>query len=674
MVSVLCLLILVAPARAQQTDFERISDEKLHVLIDEGGVQNRIGEVDIETTSSAYSVIEADRLRNTFTNLSEVLEQEVGVQMRPSGGIGSLSTVILRGASSEQVVVYLDGVPINDASGGPVDLSMIPISSIERIEIYRGSTPLVLGNPSIGGAVNIITRRTEKSAIEQGGASGQLSASIASFHTYKLSAVSSLSHDDEDFLLNASYLQSKNDYSFLNDNGTQFNPDDDRVEERQNDGVKHLAILARWNHRIDERYDTELRLDLSDREKEVPSVTNSADVQTMLDTQRYNLLAQLNAHDMWSGDINLNVKLFATRKDETFDDALAQLGFLNQHKKSITEKAGLQFYAEINQHKSQWKLLTGISRETYDTESSLALAETGTNTRDQLEISAENVSYFDQDRLILNLVVRYQSIFDERASVTDGFGTVTPGAENSYDFLNPQLGLKYRFNRRTYVTANVGLYERAPSFFELFGGDALLLGNPDLKPESSLNTDIGLTYTWYKPYSWIHDSEIYAGVFYNRIDDLIVRIYNGPARGVPENISDAVIQGFESTAKFIPSRNHTVNINISLIDSINKSDVTSFDGEVLPGYYQQSLALRYSYSMNRWLFSTEADFKRNMYYDRSNLLKGDDVNAINLAVRRYFQHSNIDFRINNILDENIQYLRNRPTPGLNLSLTYNHSF
>lgn len=642
-------------------------DNKLRVLIDEGQIDRRIGDVDMQVTSSVHSVIEAERLRNGFTSLPEVLEQEVGVQMRSTGGVGSLSTVVLRGASNEQVIIYLDGVPLNDASGGPVDLSSISVDSIERIEIYRGSTPMVLGNPSIGGAVNIITRRSDGNA-------NRLSATAASFHTYKLSGSSSLSYEKDEVLLSASYLQSENDFSFVNDNGTQFNPADDRTEKRNNDGVKHLTILSNWKHKISSKYDTEFRLDAFDRDKEIPSVSNSPDVQTSLDTQQLNFLGQFNAHDVWADDIDLNIKLFATHKDEVFDDSLAQVGFFSQHTESVTNKIGTQFYIEINQQQSQWKLLTALSQETYDSESTQDLVESGTNTRDRLELSAEKVSYFDQQRLIINLILRYQLLFDELSAVSDSFGNVTPGTETSYELPSPQLGVKYRFDKRTHASANIGIYNRAPSFFELFGGDGLLLGNPDLKQETSLNTDIGLTYNWYKPYSWLHDSEIYIGLFYNRIEDLIVRIYNGQGIGVPENISDAEIQGLETTIKIYPAERHSINANISLIDSINKTDVQSFNGKVLPGYYQQSLSLRYAYSLKHWSYSAEADIKRNMYYDRSNLLKGDDVNLLNIGVRHYFKKSNIDFRINNILDENIEYFRNRPTPGLNFSLTYNHTF
>jgi iron complex outermembrane receptor protein len=662
--SALLLLSHSMLVRAQDNQ----ADEKLRVLIDEGKTIDAIGEVSLATTSSAYSVVEPDRLRNGFSSLPEVLEQEVGVQIRPTGGEGSLSTIVLRGASNEQVIIYLDGLPLNDASGGPVDLSFIPVNSIERIEIYRGSTPLELGAPSIGGAVNIITRK------QAGAKKNQLSTGVGSFETYKFSGTSSLSFEKDDILLNASYLQSENNFSFINDNGTQFNSLDDRIEDRNNDAVKHLSILGSWKHQFDKDYDTEVRFSLLDRDKKIPSVTNSADTRTTLDTQRYDVLAQMNVRQIHNKNINLNLKLFVSRKDEVFDDTLAQIGFFNQHTESITDKAGTQLFLEINQQKTQWKLLTSFSRETYFTDSIQSLTDSGENIRNHLEVSAENISYFNQQHLMVNIVLRYQVINDEVASMTDVFGVGAPSFDNRYEFINPQLGVKYRFDKRTYVTANVGVYNRAPSFFELFGGEGLLLGNAELEQEMSFNSDIGVTYTWFEPYTWFHDTEIYAGIFYNRIEDLIVRIFNGQGIGVPENISDAVIQGFESSIKISPSKRQSINVNLSLIDSINKTDITSFNIKVLPGYYQQSFALRYVYSLAQWSYSIEADFKRNMFYDRSNLLKGDDVNLVNLAVRRKFKNSTIDFKINNVDDENIQYFRNRPTPGINLSLTYNHSF
>jgi len=318
--------------------------------------------------------------------------------------------------------------------------------------------------------------------------------------------------------------------------------------------------------------------------------------------------------------------------------------------------------------------LTDISRETYDQDSKQALTESGKNTRRQYGLSVEKVSYFDQQRLIINLILRYQLIQDKISSQTDNFGTVTPGFNNTFHLPGPQLGAKYRFSNRTFLTANVGLYDRAPSFFELFGGEGLLLGNSDLKKESSLNSDAGITYRLYKPYNWLHDTELYAGVFYNRIKNLIVRIYNGQGIGVPENISDADVGGFESSIKMHPLKQLSVTANMTLTYSENKTNVASFSGKDLPGYYRQRYGLRFAYALNKWLYSADANIKRKMYYDRSNLLKGDNVNRIDLALRRYFKNSSVDFRIDNILNEHVEYFRNRPTPGTSLSLTYNYNF
>ncbi len=669
LLSALFVLIHSSSARAQGEDMTQNMDDKLRILIEKGRIDDIIGNVDVSVTSSAYSVIEAERFRHSFISLPDVMEQEVGVQVRSSGGEGGFSTVLLRGASSEQVVIYLDGIALNEAAGGPVDLSLIPLDNVERIEVFRGSTPLELGAPSIGGAVNIITRKLDKNS---GGS--QLSASLASFHSYKLSASTRFNKQKNRFYAGANYLQSKNDFIFNNNNGTPDNSLDDRDEKRQNDGVKQLTALFNWKHEINAELDTELRLDVSDRNKELASVTNSTAVKTFVDTQSYNLLALLNIRNWLYENFNTSTKVFSSQKDEVFDDSLAQLGFLNQRTRSVTKKTGSQFYAEVIKPKQHWKVLTGFSQENYDTKSSLVDVQSGTNTRQQFEASIESVSYFNEQRLIISSVLRYQSLLDEIVKVQTSVNNIEPGFEKKYRFINPQLGIKYRFNNRTFVTANIGQYSRAPSFSELFGGGGLFVGNADLKREQSINADLGYTYTWFKPYQWLHNAELYAGFFYNQVDDLIVRIFNGQGVGVPRNVSDAVIQGVETTFKLTPTKRQRVSVNASFIDSANKSKITAFNNKKLPSYYQNSFAFRYAYALKQWLFSLELDAKRKVFYDRANLLKGDDVNLLNAGIRYSLKKSIIDFKVNNIFDENIQYFRNRPTPGLNASLTYSFSF
>ena len=52
----------------------------------------------------------------------------------------------------------MDGVPLNIAAGGGVDISTLPIGDVERVEVYRGSSPLAFGQSAMGGIVSITTR------------------------------------------------------------------------------------------------------------------------------------------------------------------------------------------------------------------------------------------------------------------------------------------------------------------------------------------------------------------------------------------------------------------------------------------------------------------------------------------------------------------------------------
>jgi iron complex outermembrane receptor protein len=81
----------------------------------------------------------------------------------------------IRGGSFEQVLVLVDGVPVNDRQTGHFHLDVaVPLDAVERIEILRGPASAVYGSSAVGGVVNIVTRRriAEFSARAQGGSFG----------------------------------------------------------------------------------------------------------------------------------------------------------------------------------------------------------------------------------------------------------------------------------------------------------------------------------------------------------------------------------------------------------------------------------------------------------------------------------------------------------------------
>jgi vitamin B12 transporter len=97
--------------------------------------------------------------RSQATDLVTLLQREAGLQKTQNGGIGTVSSVFLRGAPSLQTLVLIDGVPQNkqDASGA-VSLEHLMLDNIERVEIVRGNVSAIYGSGAIGGVIQIFTK------------------------------------------------------------------------------------------------------------------------------------------------------------------------------------------------------------------------------------------------------------------------------------------------------------------------------------------------------------------------------------------------------------------------------------------------------------------------------------------------------------------------------------
>ncbi len=94
-------------------------------------VDTAIDEEQEDTEPSHKTVIQSEALQQRFTSVPEILSETVGVKMKRFGGLGDFSSISIRGSSSEQVWVYLDGFLLNAAQGGSVDLGKIPLAYIK---------------------------------------------------------------------------------------------------------------------------------------------------------------------------------------------------------------------------------------------------------------------------------------------------------------------------------------------------------------------------------------------------------------------------------------------------------------------------------------------------------------------------------------------------------------
>jgi vitamin B12 transporter len=114
-----------------------------------------------DVTTSISVITEKDiQARNAETVL-EVLRDVPGVDVVQSGSRGTDTSVFIRGAESDQVLVLIDGVEVNSTTLGAFNFAHLTTENIERVEVLRGAGGTLYGSQAIGGVINIITKKGE---------------------------------------------------------------------------------------------------------------------------------------------------------------------------------------------------------------------------------------------------------------------------------------------------------------------------------------------------------------------------------------------------------------------------------------------------------------------------------------------------------------------------------
>ena len=97
------------------------------------------------------------------TFAQDVLDLVPGLAVTDTGAFGGVTSVRIRGASSDKTLVLIDGVPQNDASdpNGAYDFSQLNLANIEKIEILKGPQSSIWGSDAIGGVISLTTREED---------------------------------------------------------------------------------------------------------------------------------------------------------------------------------------------------------------------------------------------------------------------------------------------------------------------------------------------------------------------------------------------------------------------------------------------------------------------------------------------------------------------------------
>jgi vitamin B12 transporter len=141
----------------------------------------------VSATGSDVTVIPGSEVEKWGVNgVTEALREVVGVNVVPTGGPNTVTSVSVRGADPSQVLVMIDGVPIGNVAGtdGSLDFSNLSAVDIDRIEIVRGPQSSLYGSDAMGGVINIITKKGKKgekhtTLTVQGGSYGTIQGTAA---------------------------------------------------------------------------------------------------------------------------------------------------------------------------------------------------------------------------------------------------------------------------------------------------------------------------------------------------------------------------------------------------------------------------------------------------------------------------------------------------------------
>ena len=113
--------------------------------------------------ASAVTVIGRTEIeRSTRSNVLDLIQDGLGLAVSVrNGGPGAASSLFLRGANSEHILVLLDGVEFNDPMNPSrsFDLAHMTLDGVEQIEVLRGPQSTLYGSDALAGVVNILTRR-----------------------------------------------------------------------------------------------------------------------------------------------------------------------------------------------------------------------------------------------------------------------------------------------------------------------------------------------------------------------------------------------------------------------------------------------------------------------------------------------------------------------------------
>lgn len=547
---------------------------------------------------------------HALETLPELLSRSAAVRIQQYGGLGSFATVSLRGAPAGQVSVYIDGVPLTSAAGSVVNINDLPVTSIERLEVYPGVSPLELGPATPGGAINVITLAPAPLA--------RFKLLRGSFETWEGVGTAGARVGRWSALLHGGYQGARGDFGYWDDNGTPLNPADDAASVRQNNRFDSRSVLGTVKGPLPARVLLMLKQSVFDKAQGVPGLGAVPAQSTRLALRRTITALDLDRPGSRLAPL-LHANVSLDRARTKFRDRLGELG-------AGTADTDDRFSGELYGVRSESPRLPGgvhleataqLRDERADLHDALATrADPPRSRRITRGVSARVLVRPLGERVLLIAGRRWDRQHDALR------WTTSLGQAGASDLVReldaPQWGAQFQLTRAWVAKGNWSKSTRAPEFLELFGNEGSVRGNPALSPERSENWDAGSTFTFARFHL---RGQLELAHYEQHARDLITYARNSASSVRALNVARARIRGEELSASLhLP---HGVSLSgwVAWQGTVDQGNAAIWRGRRLPQRPE-----RHAFGELRWRvraleLSGEWEHLGEDYMDRANRMR-----------------------------------------------------
>jgi len=390
--------------------------------------------------SRTITVITSEEIKNSAaTNVTELLQQFSGIDIRRRGTSGMQADLYIRGGGFDQTLLLIDGFKVEDSQTGHHTLNMIlPLDVIERIEVIKGPAARVFGQNAFTGAINIVTKNSKKNTVD-------IEAQAGSYGQKNVLATAQNQFENSSHIIHFSKNTSE---------GYRYNTDYDNqnyfVKSQFNTNKLPINLLAMF----------------SDRKFGANGFYASPSAKDQYEETQASLIGV--STELQQGNWVFKPRLYWKRNQDEYlfvreDPSI----YRNLHQ---TNKVALEFNGTYS---GKWGT-TGFGVD---------LA--------QMYISSNNLGQHDRFMTTMFIEHRFE-FFDNTLDITPGLAATYFSDFKFHAF--PGIDIGFRINNNFKIYGNMGYTYRIPTYTDLYYTDPTTLGNEELEPEEAIAEELGFNF------------------------------------------------------------------------------------------------------------------------------------------------------------------------------------